>query len=154
MNEAEYLFREAIERSGQPVQAMLTFATFLRAQDRTEEAQAMETRARAAQTGDAVPELFGVYRVGNGVAGPAVLSKVDPDYTEEAKVLGLSGMVTLFVEIDPDGMARNVTVTKRLGMGLDDEAVKAVGQWRFRPGTKDGQAVPVRATIEVNFRVK
>jgi len=38
-------------------------------------------------------------------------------------------------------------------MGLDEEAVSAVSQWRFEPGTKDGIPVPVAATIEVNCRL-
>jgi TPR repeat protein len=38
-----------------------------------------------------------------------------------------------------------------LGFGLDETAIEAVRQWRFRPATKDGKAVNVQATIEVNF---
>jgi outer membrane biosynthesis protein TonB len=40
-----------------------------------------------------------------------------------------------------------------LGLGLEEKAIEAITQWRFRPGTKDGQAVTVAATIEVNFRL-
>jgi TonB family protein len=44
-------------------------------------------------------------------------------------------------------------VTQGLGLGLDERAVEAVSQWKFQPGTKDGQAVTVAATIQVNFRL-
>jgi TonB family protein len=44
-------------------------------------------------------------------------------------------------------------VTRRLELGLDQKAIDAVSQWKFRPGTKDGQPVTVQATIEVNFRL-
>jgi len=44
-------------------------------------------------------------------------------------------------------------VVKSLGMGLDEKAMEAVAKWRFRPGMKGGQAVNVRAQIEVNFRL-
>jgi outer membrane biosynthesis protein TonB len=44
-------------------------------------------------------------------------------------------------------------VTQPLGLGLDEAAIRAVSQWKFDPGTKDGQAVPVIATIQVNFRL-
>jgi len=44
-------------------------------------------------------------------------------------------------------------VTRSLGLLLDDAAVDAVSQWKFAPGTRGGQPVPVIATIEVNFRL-
>ena len=53
-----------------------------------------------------------------------------------------------------DRMPRNVRVIHGLGPGLDDKAVEAVNQWRFKPGEMDGQPVPVAAHIEINFRLK
>jgi periplasmic protein TonB len=44
-------------------------------------------------------------------------------------------------------------VIRSLGLGLDQKAIEAVQKWRFRPGLKDGKAVPVFANIEVNFRL-
>jgi len=38
-------------------------------------------------------------------------------------------------------------------MGLDQSALETVRTWRFEPGTKDGQPVPVWMYIEVNFRL-
>jgi TonB family protein len=95
----------------------------------------------------------GIYRVGGGVSQPAVIFKVDPDYAEEARRAKLSGSVMLAVIVDTEGRARNIHVLKGLGMGLDEEAIVAVTQWRFRSGMKGGQPVNVRATIEVNFRL-
>jgi outer membrane biosynthesis protein TonB len=40
-----------------------------------------------------------------------------------------------------------------MGLGLDEKALDAVAQWLFKPGTKDGKPVPVRATFEINFRL-
>jgi TonB family protein len=40
-----------------------------------------------------------------------------------------------------------------LGLGLDEKAIEAVQKWRFRPAMKDGRAVNVEATVEVNFRL-
>jgi len=57
------------------------------------------------------------------------------------------------VEIDPSGRATNIKVQRSLGLGLDEKAIEAVKQWRFRPGYKDGRPVTVAATIEVNFRL-
>jgi TonB family protein len=57
------------------------------------------------------------------------------------------------MEVAPDGLAHNIQVVQGLGMGLDEEAVAAVRQWKFQPGTKDQVPVTVRALIEVNFRL-
>jgi protein TonB len=95
----------------------------------------------------------GAFRVGGGVSAPAVLFKVDPEYSEEARKAKYSGTVTLAVVVTPDGKATEIHVIKSLGMGLDEKAVEAVQKWKFKPGLKGGQAVPVRATIEVNFRL-
>jgi TonB family protein len=94
-----------------------------------------------------------VFRVGNGVTAPAVLSKVEPEYTEEARLAKYQGTVVVSTEIGPDGIAQGMKVIRGLGLGLDEQAVKAISQWKFKPGAKDGQPVPVMATIEVNFRL-
>lgn len=95
----------------------------------------------------------GVYRVGNGVTQPSILAKVDPEYSEEARKAKYSGTVTLAIIVDTEGKARDIHVVKSLGMGLDEKAIEAVMKWKFNPGKKDGKAVNVRATIEVNFRL-
>jgi TonB family protein len=95
----------------------------------------------------------GVYKVGGGVSQPAVIFKVDPEYSEEARKAKYSGTVMLAVVVDTEGHARDIHVVKSLGMGLDEKAIEAVEKWKFKPGMKGGQAVNVRATIEVNFRL-
>jgi periplasmic protein TonB len=93
------------------------------------------------------------YIVGRGIAAPSVLRRVDPEYSEEARKAKYSGAVMLSIVVNTDGRADNIRVVKSLGMGLDEKAIEAVERWRFRPGTKDGTPVPVRAQIEVNFRL-
>ncbi|HVW84030.1 MAG TPA: energy transducer TonB, partial [Bryobacteraceae bacterium] len=93
----------------------------------------------------------GVFRVGGGVSAPAVLFKVDPEYSEEARKAKYSGTVLLSVIVDSEGHARDIRVIKSLGMGLDEKAVEAVQKWKFKPGMKGGTPVNVRAQIEVNF---
>jgi protein TonB len=61
--------------------------------------------------------------------------------------------VVLSVIIDASGKPTNLKVLRALGLGLDEKAIEAVQKWRFRPGTKEGKAVAVYATIEVNFRL-
>jgi len=92
-------------------------------------------------------------RIGGGVAPPKLLSKVEPQYTDEARAALYQGTVVVKVEILTDGTARNVQVVQGLAFGLNENAVEAIGQWRFQPGTKGGHPVPVAATIEVNYRL-
>jgi TonB family protein len=82
------------------------------------------------------------------VTAPSVLHKVEPEYSKEALKAKLEGTVVLYVEVGPDGLARNLRVVRGLGSGLDEKAVEAVGQWQFQPGVKDGKPVTVAATIE------
>ncbi|MEZ5400719.1 MAG: M56 family metallopeptidase [Bryobacteraceae bacterium] len=84
---------------------------------------------------------------------PRLLSKVEPQYTEEARQAKIAGTCVLSVIVGPDGLAREIEVRRSLDEGLDAKAIEAVEQWVFEPGIKDGSAVPVRATIEVNFRL-
>lgn len=95
----------------------------------------------------------GVYRVGGDVTAPSVLQKVEPQYTSAAHEANYEGAVLLGVVIGPDGLAHDVRVVKSLGMGLDEKAVDAVLQWRFKPGEKAGVPVSVRAQIEIKFRL-
>jgi TonB family protein len=57
------------------------------------------------------------------------------------------------VVVDAQGIPRNPVVVQRLGEGLDEKALEAIPQYRFKPGMKDGRAVATRITIEVNFRL-
>lgn len=95
----------------------------------------------------------GAYKIGGGVSPPSVLFKVEPEYSEEARKAKFQGTVVLFVVVDEKGNPRELKVVRPLGLGLDQKAIEAVEKWKFRPGMKDGHAVPVQATIEVNFRL-
>ena len=158
--EAESLYQRALSvedpKSKDTATTMEMYARFLRAHDREADADSYEQRAReirGVRTGPAPKPAEGVYKTGIEVKPPTLVSKVEPQYTEEARAAKLSGPVVLYTEIGPDGVARNTVVTKSVGLGLDEQAVLAISQWRFNPGTKDGQPVTVAAIIEVNFRL-
>lgn len=95
----------------------------------------------------------GVYRAGNGVSKPELIHKVEPEYSEEARKAKFQGVVVLYIVVDQNGNAVNPRVMKSLGLGLDEKAMEAVKQWKFKPGYKDGKPVAVAATVEVNFRL-
>ena len=95
-----------------------------------------------------------VYTVGDGVSAPVVVKQVKPQYTAEARRAKVQGTVTLEAIVETDGTVGDVTVTKGLEPGLDEQAVKAARLWRFEPGKKDGKAVRVRITLEMTFTLK
>jgi TonB family protein len=94
-----------------------------------------------------------VYRIGGGVSQPAILFKVEPEYSEEARKAKWQGTVELSIVVDEFGAPKVLNVTKRLGLGLDEKAIEAVEQWVFKPGQKDGKPVAVYAIIQVNFKL-
>lgn len=96
-----------------------------------------------------------VYRVGeDGTTAPSIISRVDPGYTQEAKDAKIQGKIVLTMVVTAQGRADDIKVTQSLDPGLDVNAIGAVSQWRFKPGTKDGQPVDVAVTIEVHFRLQ
>jgi TonB family protein len=96
-----------------------------------------------------------IYRVGEGVSLPKATFSPTPEYTTEAAKKKIEGTVLLSLTVLPDGTSRDVTVTKGLGYGLDEQAIKAVSTWRFQPALResDGEAVPISITIETSFHV-
>jgi len=162
-DEADSLFKSAIAleapNSSEAALTMELYGFFLNRQKRPEEAKSIADQAAAVRKslgaqvavrrGSAITSV----RVGNGVSAPVLLTKVEPQYTEEARLAKYQGTVIVSVDIDANGLAQNMKVVRGLGLGLDEQALKAIAQWTFRPGMANGQPVPVMATIEVNFRL-
>lgn len=97
-----------------------------------------------------------VYTPEDGVALPKPIPPVVyPQYPGEAVRRKIQGKVRVEVVVWDDGTVSpdSVKVTRSVDplYGLDDAVVRAVKQWRFTPGTKDGQPVAVRIGIDVAF---
>jgi TonB family protein len=98
----------------------------------------------------------GYYQPGNGVTSPEAIRQVKPQYTADAMRAKIQGTVWIQCVVLPDGTCGNVQVTKSLDrtFGLDEEAMKAARQWRFKPGIRQGEPVPVLVTIELTFTLR
>jgi TonB family protein len=98
----------------------------------------------------------GAYRPGNGVQLPQPLKEVKPQYTADAMRAKVQGTVLLECVVMPDGSVGSVEIVRSLDstFGLDQEAIKAAKQWRFRPGTRFGEPVAVLVTIELTFTLR
>jgi protein TonB len=97
-----------------------------------------------------------IYTPGDGVSLPTVTKQVGPQYTSEAMANRIEGKVGLSAVVLANGKVGDVKVVRSLDSvyGLDEAAVKAMKQWEFKPGTKDGKPVAVRVEIDMAFTLK
>jgi TonB family protein len=82
-----------------------------------------------------------------------ILSKPTPIYTQEARSLRIEGEVLLEVVLEASGSLRVVRVVRGLGHGLDDNAVKAAEQIRFKPAMRDGQPADSTVVLHIIFQM-
>ena len=95
----------------------------------------------------------GVYHVGGSVRAPALIFSPDPEFSEEARKAKFSGNVEVYLWVDENGNPSHVKVVRGVGMGLDEKAMEAVRQYKFRPATQNGKPVKVDLYVEVNFQI-
>jgi protein TonB len=98
----------------------------------------------------------GAYRPGNGVSSPELLHEAKPNYTIEAMRAKIQGLVVLECVVLADGTIGDVKIVRSLdkAFGLDQEAIRTAKQWRFKPGRRFGEPVPVFVTIELSFTLR
>ncbi len=82
-----------------------------------------------------------------------ILSKPVPTYTAEARRLRIEGEVLLEVVLEATGNVHIVRVVRGLGHGLDDEAVRAAAQIRFKPASRDGQPADSTVVLHIIFQL-
>jgi TonB family protein len=95
----------------------------------------------------------GLMSVGGGVSAPQVIHSVQPEFTEEARQANHEGTVAIQLIVDAQGNPQNIRVTRQVGMGLDQKAIEAVRQYRFKPAMYQGHPVSVQMVIEVDFHL-
>jgi TonB family protein len=82
------------------------------------------------------------------------LNEPRPNYTEEARTNKAQGVVRARILIGSDGLVKQVRILKGLPYGLDEEAIRAAMQMRFRPAMKSGAAVAFWMTLDVEFNLR
>jgi TonB family protein len=97
----------------------------------------------------------GIYQPGRGGVGfPACVYCPDAKYSDAARKAKFQGLVVLSIVVMPDGRAAKIEVVSGPGLGLDEEAVRAVSSWRFKPALgADHKPVATRIAIELQFRL-
>ncbi len=95
----------------------------------------------------------GIYKVGGGVSNPVLIYAPDPEFSDEARRAKYQGVCVVGVIVDTSGYPQRVHIVRPLGMGLDEKAMEAVRQYKFKPAQFKGKSVAVEVNIEVNFRI-
>jgi TonB family protein len=89
---------------------------------------------------------------GAGFKPPEFLNRVKPEYTAEAERADITATVEASTVFRADGTVGEITITRWAGFGLDEAAARAIHQLKFKPATRAGQPISVRATVRYNFR--
>ena len=91
-----------------------------------------------------------VYDLGPGVTPPRVIKQVNPRYPTNRGVRAV-GSVIIALVVSSKGLPKDPHVVKGLDKDLDESAVDAVKEWRFAPAEKNGQAIAVRVSVQIQF---
>ncbi|HKV42810.1 MAG TPA: TonB family protein, partial [Blastocatellia bacterium] len=107
-------------------------------------------------TGGGGPRIGGG---GNSVATsvdhlPAALNSPRPNYTEEARKNKVQGVVVCKILVSASGRVQDVKIMRHLPDGLDEQAIQAAYEMRFRPATKAGMPVAYWVNVEVDFALR
>jgi len=96
----------------------------------------------------------GLYRIGGSVSAPVLVYHVEAEFSDEARRAKYQGIAMVEIIVDAQGHPQNPRMVRLLGMGLDENAIKAIMQFRFKPAMKDGKTpVPTKITVEVDFHI-
>jgi TonB family protein len=141
--EAYFVTRTAI-----PAAAILLFGFTLLAQQTSQNSKSEN------KSDSATDDKNQVYRVGTaGLIPPRATYAPDPEYSDKARKKKLNGTVILALVVGTDGRPRDITIKQSPSADLNQSAIAALKQWKFTPGTKDGQPVPVALDVEMSFRL-
>lgn len=123
---------------------------------------------RSRNTGRAVVQTTGFSNLNAGGSGTGsvsrndpgpietpveILSKPRPEYTEEARQLRLEGEVLIRVLFRATGEVRIIEIVRSLGHGLDQNAIRAAQQIRFKPASRQNQPVDSTAIVHIVFQL-
>lgn len=168
---AAHLFQSAVNGDGQPAWTVVWSHIDLgRAFDltgqhdraRTEYQSAVNTHddtlgaqgiAKEGLLAPVEPDLTPLPQDVDAYVQPRILTRTEPQYTQEALLARLEGIVVVETSLDSEGRVTDVRVKAPLGLGLDEAAANAVRQWTFAPATRRDLAIPGVAYVEVSFRL-
>lgn len=115
-------------------------------------ANVVTRKTERGETSNNMPDEHGIYKPGGDVTPPAVISKVEPQYSDEARHAHWSGTILAIVVVDENGDIHDISIPNSPGMGLDEKVIEALHKWKLKPAELDGKPVPTRTKVEVTFK--
>ncbi len=88
-----------------------------------------------------------------GMIAPKAIYSPEPEFSETARKAARQGNVDIDLVVGPDGLPRDLQLVCSAEASLSDNALTAVKQWKFAPGTKDGKPVATEIQVEVSFKL-
>jgi len=106
-----------------------------------------------ANGGPSQPAQNNANRLGPGDTPPVPLNTIEAEFSDDARRNRIQGIVLVSLLVNEEGIPIDLSVTRGLGHGLDEKALEAVSQYRFRPAMRDVVPIQSRIAVEVNFRL-
>lgn len=100
------------------------------------------------------PAVSEAVAITDDITPPRLTEVASPNYTPEAKKKKIEGTATLAIVIDKNGDVVDAKVVKGLGYGLDENAIIAVKEWKYKPAEKDGNPIAVKMEVTVDFYIR
>lgn len=119
----------------------------------SDDGQQMTFKGRPPEPKKPEPPSSGVYHVGNGVTAPKPKYTPDPSYSKEARAKQFQGTAVFTIIVGPDGNVHNLRLAQPLGLGLDETSAAMIKTWKFEPAKRNGEAVAVEVSVEVQFNL-
>ena len=104
-------------------------------------------------TNDLNAQLPTAIHYGDPITPPVPLNTVAADYSKKSRKAKIQGVVVVSLIVTADGLPTDMQIKQHLADDLDQSALNAASKYRFRPATLDGKPVPLRISVEVNFRL-
>ncbi len=91
-----------------------------------------------------------MYDLGPGVTPPRITKQVNPHYANDRGVRAVGSVIVALI-VNSKGLPKDPHIVKSLDKDLDQSAIDAVKEWRFAPAQKDGKAIAVRISVQIQF---
>ncbi len=88
------------------------------------------------------------------ITAPAVVKRVEPNYSQTARLNRISGIVILESHIEKSGRISHIKTLRGLPLGVTNDAIAAVKQWQFKPGMVGEKPVDVVFNLTINFKLR